>query len=191
MMNYKVKYSIATYSVENQKENIAILGVYDINNTESIEKNGVKLKKNLDKEIIIESSLGGGVGFPFIDKSISIISKNHENKLNEYITNIKEDTIIIFSNKDSYTLIVIYLLSMYTKKFNNKIICMSIGVCKFEGKQANSRFENIWNKVENQANETVLIDCEVNDKVRKLSIKEFELFLFNALLEKVYNLTIK
>ncbi|MEA2100041.1 MAG: hypothetical protein U9P72_07920 [Campylobacterota bacterium] len=196
MMNYEVKYSIATYTIENQKENLAILGVYDINQLEynkSIEENVLNLKKNPDEEIIIESSLGGGVGFPGFGSSTNIIMENHKDGLNEYVSKIKEDSIIMFTNSDLYELIPIYILSLYAKKLNKKIICISVGVNKFRGKRICNGFSFLWDNIQMHADESILIDYDLDDENVKNLTKQSEtdLFFFNKFSKRLHSLIVK
>ena len=196
MMNYQVKFSIATYAIKNQKEDMAILGVYDMNNVfyreGSIEELIENLERNFDEEIILESSLGGGAGFPTISNATKIITKNHDEKLKKYISDIKENTIVMFTNQDRYGLILINLLASNAKKINKKIICIEIGKCKIEGKRMNSDFLNLWQNLEKICDETILINCnKYDDEMKKFSFSEIQSFLFNEFSTKLHGLITK
>ncbi len=190
MMNYHAKFNIGEYIFNSN--NTAVVGVFSITDKTLTECDFSKYndKFYINKSIIVESRLGGGVGFPSAQGAKIIMKKSNGNDIRKFIDSLTQENIVIFSDGDIYATVMMDLILQVSRELNKNVTCFGIRPLKFEAPWRGKQFSLIWQIIEEGANKTVLNDFEYlfeTPEYKKCTYSEIKKLIIDSALKNVYD----
>ena len=197
MMNYRAKYTItkcsfhpdADYYIDRQTAFICVLTLAPQGIPE-IDIFNLDAKVSLGDAISIESSLGGGIGFPLKETAIERLSNNHMDLMRAFIYTITQEHIVLFEDGiDRYSPVVMELLLDLAINAGKKVTCISVLPAKYQGRHRSRHFHSLWSEIEKHTDNTILYDFEFLHEEQQ-SIPELTALRGNALFNNIAQLWI-